>query len=254
MKKLFLMLLLVPFMFIMIGCDEDPTEAISPPSSLQLVGATDGAGLVLTWSPSSTTDIDGYRIYFNGTEVWEGTATTYTHPNASLGEYQIVAYRGSEESDPLTRNTQTSIQTGTGMIYAFYVSDQPSGYGWNLSAGTGSSYSFTTGNASYIDFYYDNDNDLTSADVYSTDFPNETGFVMSSTTYNDLGVVPATGAASYTNYVTPGLNQTYAVIIKKGRSYGNYAKLQVTGIDTAQNSISFRWTLQTIDKWRVVGD
>lgn len=248
------MLLLVPFMLIMIGCEEDPTEDINPPSSLQLAGATDGAGLVLTWSPSATTDIDGYRIYFDGTEVWEGTATTFTHANAPLGEYEIAAYRGSEESHYLTHDTHDDVETGTGMIYAFYVSGQPSGYGWNLSAGTGSSYSFTSGNAAYIDFYYDNDDDLTSADVYSGDFPNETGFVMSSTTYNDLDVVPSTGAASYTNYVTPGLNQTYAVIINKGRSYGNYAKLQVTAIDGSENSISFRWTVQTIEKWRVLGD
>ncbi len=240
-------------MLIMIGCEEDPTEDINPPSSLQLVGATDGVGLVLTWSPSATTDIDGYRIYFDGTEVWEGTATTFTHADAPLGEYEIAAYRGSEESDYLTHDTHDDVETGTGMIYAFYVSGQPSGYGWNLSTGTGSSYSFTTGNASYIDFYYDDVDDLTSADVHSDDFPNATWFIVSSTTYNDLDIVPAVSGAYY-NYVTPALNETYGVSIEKDRSYGNYAKLQVTAIDGSENSISFRWTVQTIEKWRVVGD
>jgi hypothetical protein len=252
MKKLFLILLLVPFVLFMVGCEDEPTEDLVPPTALQLVGGTDGLSLVLSWSPSSTVDLDGYRIYFNGTEIWEGTATTYTHASPTLGEYQIVAYRGSEESDPLVKNTTTTVTTGTGMIYAFYVSGQPSGYGWNLSAGTGSSYSFTSGNASYIDFYYDNDEDLTSANVYGGSFTNETGFAVSATTYNDLTVVPSTAAASYTNYVTPGLNQTYSVIIKKGRAYGNFAKIQVTAVDAAQHSISFRWTMQTIEKWRVI--
>ncbi len=254
MKKLLLMLLLVPFIFFMVGCEEEPTEDIDPPGSLQLVGATDGVGLVLSWSPSSTTDIDGYRIYFEGTEEWEGTATTYTHPNATLGEYQIVAYRGDEESDPIIHDTHDDVETGTGMIYAFYVSGQPSGYGWNLTAGTGTSYSFTTGNAEYIDFYYDDVDDITSADVYSGDFPNETGFATSATTYDNLGTVPSTGTASYYNYVTPALNETYAVIIKKDRSYGNYAKMQVTALDGSEHTVSFRWTLQTIEKWRVLDD
>ncbi len=249
MKKLFLLLLLVPFIIVMTGCEEDPTEAIGAPNALQLVGATNGVDLVLTWSPSSTVDIDGYKIRFEGTEIWDGTATTYTHVAPTLGEYEIVAYLGSDESDALDHDTEDDVATGTGTIFAYYTTGQ-SGYGWNLSTGTGAVYSFTTGNAASIDFYYDADDDFTSADVYSGDFPNETGLHASSTSYDALNTVPSTGEASYYNYITPSLNDTYALIVKKDRSYGNFAKIEITAMDGTANSATFRWTFQTIEKWR----
>ena len=254
MNRLILFLCVIFALLLIIGCEEEPTSAIDPPEALVLEGGSNGHDLMLNWSASTTTDIEGYRVYYDGTQIWEGTETEYTHPNAELGEYEIVGYRDEEESDPITHDTHDNIETGSGMIYAFYVSGEPSGYGWNLSTGSGSSYSFSTENAAYIDFYYDNADDLTSADVYSGDFPNGTWFSVSSTAYNSLALAPTTSEASYYNYVTPTLNETYAVNIEKDGSYDTYAKMQITAMDDTENSISFNWTLQTIDNWRVLGD
>ncbi len=77
------------------------------PSDLILEYAANGKDLVLTWTASTTTDIDGYYIYFNGGRIGSvvATVTTYTHVNPdTAGEYKVTAYRGEDESTGATAN------------------------------------------------------------------------------------------------------------------------------------------------------
>jgi len=85
------------------------------PSNLTLSGATQ-TQVALSWSASSDApgNIDGYRIYRNGSAIATvGSSTTsYTDNGLSCGgsySYYLKAYKGSLESDPSeTRNLSTS--------------------------------------------------------------------------------------------------------------------------------------------------
>ncbi len=85
------------------------------PSNLTLSGATQ-TQVNLSWSASSDApgNIDGYRIYRNGSAIATvGSSTTgYTDNGLSCGgsySYYVKAYKGSLESDPSeTRNLSTS--------------------------------------------------------------------------------------------------------------------------------------------------
>ena len=259
MKKFLLILLAIPAILVFMGSDcNEPTDAIDAPNAATLVGdAANHFDLIISWSPSSTSDIDGYRVYFDGATdpLWEGTATTFTHTSPTLGSYEIVAYKGSDESDPLSFNTSDYVHEGTGAeIYRFDVTGQPSAYGWDLSNGSGATKNFTTENADDIDIWYDNDETINSCNAYAgTGFDNVSGIYTSSSTYDNIDNAPYTGDAAYITTQDIGDGYTYCLYIKKQLAYGYYGKMEITDWDTGAHKITFRWTIQTIAKWVVLG-
>ncbi|MCK5832507.1 hypothetical protein KAH81_02455 [bacterium] len=257
MKKLFLLLLAIPLALVMMGSDcDEPTDAIDAPNAATLVGdASNHLDLIISWSPSSTSDIDGYRVYFAGaTEpLWEGMGTSFTHSSPTLGTYEIVAYMDDDESDPLTFDTEDYVHMSTGAeIYRFDVSGQPSAYGWDLSNGSGANKNFTTANAGEIDIWYDNDETINSCSGYGGDFVNVTGIYTSPTTYSSISTAPYIDDVSYNNFEDIGANYSYCVYIKKQMAYGYYGKMEITDWDMTAHKITFSWTIQTIAKWRLL--
>jgi len=256
MKRLITLLFLLPLFLVFIGCTDEPTEGIDPPSAIQLEGATNETDLVLTWSPSSDADIDGYRIYFEGSEIWEGTATTYTHTSiTSLGEYEITAYKGSDESDALRFDTEDYVNTGT---FTVYDMDTPSGSGLSgvgFSAdGVASLYSMASSesatNGQYVDFYYDNDGTFTSADYLGGDWVNGTGFNYTTSTYANLEVVETTGYSNATNPAIASGQVWQVVFLKNNTATWNYAKFRIDAVTTSpyvKADVTFAY--QTIEGW-----
>jgi len=257
MKKTLLLLLFVPFIFMMIGCEEEPTEAIDPPSGLSLRGADNELYLEISWTASSTSDIDGYRIYYDNDPdpLYEGTLTSYTHGASGtapeLGEYEIVAYRGSEESDALEFDTDDYVNTGT---FTVYDMDAPIGYdsgvGFN-SNGAASTFSMSdTENGPYVDFYYDSDGTFTSANYLGGDWVNETGFLMSVEPYNDLDVCAITGHINYTNPAVAD-GQVWQVVIRKtSTTEWHHAKFRIDAVTTTPNvKANVTFAYQTIEGW-----
>ena len=258
MRKIFLLLLVIPFVFVMMGSDcDDPIDPIDSPNAATLVGdASNNLDLVIAWSPSSTSEIDGYRVYFDGATdpLWEGTANTFTHTNPTLGSYSIVTYKDSDESDPLSFNTEDYVYEASGaMIYRLDVPGQSSGYGWNLSNGTGASKSFDSTIADEIDIWYDNDETINSSSAYGGDFENVTGIYTSPLTYENIDNAPFKDDVIYGVTQDIGSSYSYCLYIKKQMSYGYYGKMEITDWDTGTHKITFRWTIQTIAKWRVLG-
>ncbi|MCD6417704.1 hypothetical protein J7M00_02845 [bacterium] len=257
-KRIILATLIAVFTIVfIIGCGEDTTSSIEPPSSLQLTGATNETDLVLTWSPSPTEDIDGYRIYLGTTlladeEDLTPTTTTWTHiAPTTVGEYKVVAVRDDEESPAATASTEPYEDTGE--LYDFDTpSDQGySGWGWNWTTGVGAFYSFSTDNASEIDMYYDSDNTLTSADYYSEDFPNTTGFIVLTNTYDNVGNVPTEG---YANSAPVGEGQVYAIVIMKDHTdEWHYAKLRIDSYSASPyDRITFTYAYQTVKNFSLL--
>jgi len=251
MKKVFLLLLLVPFIFVMVGCEEDPVEEINAPSALQLAGATNEIDLVLTWSPSSTSDIDGYRIYFEGTELYETTNLTYTHVSPTLGEYEIVAYRENEESDALEHDTEDDLEDGTFTVYDMAAAvGFDSGVGFN-SSGVVNTYSMSDdGNGPVVDFYYDTDGTFTRALYLGGAWVNNTGFRITAETWTGLEVVDIAGYDAYTTTAI-ALNQIWQVVLfKTNDATWNYAKFRIDATETTPNvSATVSYKIQTIEGW-----
>ncbi|RKZ31758.1 hypothetical protein DRQ36_00855 [bacterium] len=258
MKRYFKFLLVIPLALLLMGgsCEDEPTEALDGPDVYTLEADINGIDLKIDWD-SSTDEVDGYRIYFNGdtAPLYEGTASEYTHVNPSLGSYEIVAYFESDESDPLEFNTSNYVTSGTSAeIWRFDVSGQPSGYGWNLSTGNGEHYNFTAGNADYIDIYYTNMGEdyhsIASASYYGGSFENVTWINKTSTSFDNLDTAPATPTGYY-NYEDVEINGTYALCIEKTGSDSYFGKMQVTAFDTDNNKVTFRWKFQKVKGWRV---
>ncbi len=234
-----------------VGCSNEPTSSVEPPTALQLTGATNETDLILTWSPSPTEDIDGYNVYFNGTLLAEGiTTTTYTHiAPTEVGTYTVTAVRGDEESPATSASSEPYEDTGE--LYDFDTPSESSGWGWNWTSGVGASYSFVVDNATSIDFYYDSDNTLTSADYYSTDFPNTTGFIQTTSNYDNVGNVDTTG---YSNSVDVGENQVYEIVVMKDYSgEWHYVKLRIDSYSaTPYDRITFTYAYQKISNFTLM--
>ncbi len=254
MRKRLVVLLAVSGLVMLFGFGcEQPSESIEPPTNLTLHGATNETDLVLTWSPSPTEDIDGYIIYFNGVELAEvdASTTTYTHTAPDeLGTYEVVAYRGDEESSAATASTE--LVEGTGELYDL---DTPtdvgySGWGWNWDTGAGASYSVNENNADYIDFYYDSDNTLTSADVLDwSDFT--TGFQVIAADYDNVGNLPTEG---YVNYVDVGEGQVYGIVVFKNHTdEWHYVKLRIDSYTSSPHDrITFTYGYQTVPNFSLM--
>jgi len=231
------------------GCPP-PEESIEPPQNLVLEGAKNeddlDVNLKLSWSPSPTEDIDGYKIYFKGAEIAEVDAdvTQWTHvAPTEVGTYRVTAYRGDEESAAIEASTEP--YEGTGELYIRAAPPgNDSGWGWNWDSGEGASYPLRRENKDYIDMYYENDSTLTSAHILWAD-GNITGFKVIDATYENVGNVPTFGYISSELVV---LNQVYAIAIrKKNPDIWHYIKLKITAVaSTPYERINFRYAYQRV--------
>jgi hypothetical protein len=213
-------------------------SAIEPPTGLTLEGASNQVNLVISWSASATTDVDGYRIYFNGgaDPIYEGTATSYEHLSPASGSYEVVAYRSSEESDPLSFNTNSYVHTGSFTVYDMNTptGSGNSGIGFDWSTGIATDYSMSimseATNGPLVDFYYDTDGTFTSADWLTGAWINVTGFLQSTSTYDNLSTVAITG---YNNYTYPSVvnGQVWQVVTHHNvTDEWHYAKFRIDAV------------------------
>ena len=240
---------------------------LDPPSGLQLMGASNELYLSISWTGSSTADIDGYRIYFDGgtTPIYEGMTTTYTHGSSSmapqLGEYEIVAYRGDEESDALEFDTEDYVYSGSFTVYDLNApsgGSTNSGVSFNISTGVASvksmASSMSTTNGPLVDFYYDTDGTFTSADYLGGDWVNTTGFSSSSDTWAGLEVVDITGYDNYTNPAVANGQIWQVWVSKTSSSEWNYSKFRIDDVQTNTGTPDYleaqvTYKFQTIKNW-----
>lgn len=251
MKKLGF-IILVALLLTFVGCES--IVDIEPPSNLTVnVAGDDSLSLAFTWSASPTTDIDGYRLYWNsGTKAedsicWEGTGTTCTITNPPIGKFYVIAYKGTKsESDPSNEiNTAPVIVTGQGPIY--YISDpsptHPSGYYWNQD-GTGSTVALSGTDSLKTDMYLDASDCLASPHIRGAHF-NQTGFKESSLTFDALAIADRTNYIAGTTKVAA--NKVYMIWLTDTKQY---VKIEISSYDATTHSITFRYALQKIPGYR----
>lgn len=251
MKKLGLIVIVV-MLLTFVGCES--IVEIEAPSNLDAkVAGSDSLDLSFTWTATTTTDIDGYRLYWNsGTKagdsiIWEGTGTTCTIDNPPIGKFYVTAYKGTKsESDPSNEfNTAPVIVTGQGPIY--YISDpsptHPSGYYWNAD-GTGSTVALSGPDSLKTDMYLDASDCLVSPRNRGNHF-HETGFKESTSTFDNLAVADQTGYITGTTAVSSG--KVYVLWLTDTKQY---VKVEVSSYDATAHSVTFRYALQKIAGYR----
>lgn len=128
--------------------------------NLKVTAATDTT-VKLTWSVPLEGTPTKYVVYFkevNGTsyaQLGEVTAAPleYLHnPAGKTGSYKVVADFSGSPSDGVIVKTEP-IHTAATILFELNAAGS-SGYGWDKTAGTGSTYSMVqVGNAANVDFY-----------------------------------------------------------------------------------------------------
>lgn len=95
------------------GCPKEEEEKPATPNVHTVQVINDGTGLRFEWDPVS--DVDGYRVYVDGIQVYDGPDTYYEVTQPAM-EVEIVAYSGDTESDPRTFD-YTPTYTGNVTVY-----------------------------------------------------------------------------------------------------------------------------------------
>jgi len=252
MKK-FGFILLIFVLLAFIGCESE--IAIEAPSNLTVkVTGADSLGLAFTWDASPTSDIDGYRLYWNSgakaddSLMWEGTQTTCALTNPPIGKFYVTAYKGTKsESDP-SNEINTAPVTGTNQGPIYYISDtsstHPSAYYWNED-GIGSTVALSdTANKYKADMYLDATDCLASPSILGSNY-HTTGFKESSSTFDALATADLTGYTAGTTTVSA--NKVYVLWLTDTKQY---VKIEVSSYNATTHSITFRYALQKIPGYR----
>ena len=212
------------------GCNESAVD--TPSVSWQVTQNQDS--IKFTWD--AIQDADGYIVKYNGIEdTIQVTSYTLGEPTT---EVEIVAYKGSDESDPWTHSF-AAVETQNLDWYTRADSDpnHPSGLGFN-NDGSVVTISYAQGDHNAIDFVADNDNSITAIQELDGNVNKYNAVAFSATyDYNTMNMAPETGYTTYEQVVQQG---TFALLKDTdGQKNDNdiYAKLYVKGIDGT------RWTV-----------
>ena len=245
MRKLFILAMVSVVVLMFVGCEEEPTSPLDPPSNLTITANPDGLTLTVSWTKSPTEDtedgIDGYYVYFNGELEADLEAGTYQYqfsPDA-LGTISVTTYRGDEESNEVSATTETVERNN--ITLAAWESSDPSSIAWDRNTGMYTLYNTVSENAENIDVIWDSgDQTLNSPDVIWTDLGLETTWFAED---DGSGVVPSTGLE---NYIGVAVGQGYYVELPDGY----YLLLTVDSENEGNINISYKF--QKIQGYRRV--
>ncbi len=259
--KRFLPFLVVALVFLMIGCEGEPEEALQAPSNLQIeVTGTDNLSVKLSWTASPTADIDGYVIKLDDIELDRITGIEYTHTNPTkLGIYRVRAYRDDDESGAINASTELITDDEQGPVWWFNAPGH-SAYGWDEN-GVGSTYSFVVANKEFIDFWMDSvsavkgTDKIISPDVWWSD-ADSTLFHTSTNTgetgFTNTKTAPEFGIGAYANYAEITAEGKVYILYLEG---GYYVKMLVTGRETTgHHNFTFKYGFQPVAEFRRLGD
>jgi hypothetical protein len=247
LKKLFFLSFVIFILLSFIGCDDTTTSTIEPPRDLTLSAvSTDHTRLKLDWTASETADIDGYNVYLNGVKLNAAviTETEYTHTPTSLGDYEVVAVKGEDESDPATGSSKTQMGTSDTVWYRDDpLSTHPSGFGWDVNSGNGSTNSLS-GSHDVVQMFLDSD--LTFADPFTylgTDWPR--AYFLSYTRWSQPTVytVWPVNATNWGDAFTSNVGDRFIVAIERG---SDYYFVKIFGIIQNGNARVFEYSFQKI--------
>jgi hypothetical protein len=225
------------------GCgSKSPWAPSAGPADLTI--ASSGLDITLDWT--AVTGAEGYYVYFDDAVIDTVTTCTWTGTPTTLGDFYVIAYKGSDNS-PASPTVTTSLVTATGKTIYELNSLGISGCGWD-TLGVFSTYSMAGADtATKIDIYLDN---FTAGDTTSAcsivAASNKTGWrntAIDGPLASDVTTAAATGYANYqaadTKWYTLSTDDT------------RFVKIQVTTVGTGY--ITFTYWYQTVKNYRKVG-
>ena len=223
----------------------------------------------LTWTAPTTGTPDKYVVYFKAvgtasyTNEGEVTTTSVIHyPAGATGDYYVAAKYGSTEENSSVKTT-IPISTAATTVGELNATDL-SGYGWDMTTGTGATYSMTTAaNVTKVDFYVTNFavGTATPYHIASPDQgPTDAGGVVPTGAWRVNGISdPITdpqaplpkyiSGTTYFNYTQIGAYPTY-LAVKTADGY--YGLIKVDGLNTTNGSVQVSSWFQLVSGLRLI--
>ena len=240
------LVLLIPALFLMVGCPNpaDPGD-IPTPTNVTIIATASELGVIISWD--QVTDIDGYDVITPGGDTidWlDETQAVYTDATPGVtGTYKIYCVLDGARGTAAEVSSAPYASTSNVTLDGWGQTD-PSGFGWTTSTGIGQEYTVIGDTyKAVMDFYF---YDLTTFfDFVSADEPpyegdKNTGIV--NVGASDFVTAPSTGYSTL-EHVTGG--DYYAFYVQGGY----YAKVHV--VSTTATSVTFSYEFQTITTFRL---
>jgi hypothetical protein len=239
------------------------------PLNVKVEAATDST-VKVTWSAPVEGTPDNYVVYFmeTGTSTYaklgEATTTMYEHdPMGKTGKYKVTADFGGTEYDGLTTPTTAPVANAAVSVSELNAAGN-SGYGWEMSDGTGATYSMTSAsNAPMVDFYISDFTtgyagqpySITSPDLGPTDPGNvvPAGAWKANSYTNPLtsetAPLPAHSNLTYFNYTDLA---TDPIVVGCYTEDGYYAMVKLSGYNTSSGTVQAQTWFQLVEGLRLI--
>jgi len=240
------------------------------PTGVTLTAATDST-VQVSWTAPSEGAADKYYVAFMATDasaytdIDTTTTTSYIHnPAGKTGKYKVTAVFGSSTYDAATTPSSAPIATTAATVSDLNATGN-SGYGWDRTAGTGSTFSMTVaGNAASVDFYitdfaasYPGPYTIASPDLAPTDTAGghvaPTGSwrvnAFSNALTDENAALPVHGTSTYFSYTDLS---TDPIMVGCYTADGYYALVKLSGYNTGAGTVSAQTWFQAIKGLRLV--
>jgi hypothetical protein len=193
------------------------------PSGVALSAATDSTVMV-TWTAPTEGTPDKYYVAFmeTGASAYVNfdtvTTTSVEHfPAGKTGKYMVTAVFGSETFDAATTPSSEPVATSAMTVSELNATGN-SGFGWDRTGGTGTTYSMTVGgNAASVDFYITDFATGFAGPTYSIASPDEGP--------NDAGGVVPTGSWRVNGFSNALTNENDPLPLHSSTAYFNFTDL-----------------------------
>jgi len=238
------------------------------PTNVTITAATDST-ITISWTAPGSGTPDKYIISFmaTGTSAYTDVDTTTAasatlDPAGKTGSYKVTAVFGSTTYDAATTPSTTPIATSATTVYELNVTGN-SGFGWDRTAGTGSTYSMTAaGNAANVDFYITNfatDHSGTYSIASPDQGPSDPGNAVpagswrvnafSSALTSETDPLPVHSGTTYFNFTDLS---TDPILIGCYTADGYYALVKLSSYNTGAGTVSVQTWFQPIKGLRLI--
>jgi hypothetical protein len=241
------------------------------PTGVTLTAATDST-VKVSWTAPTEGTPDKYYVAFMATDASTYTdfdtvtAVTVDHdPAGKTGKYKVTAVFGSEPYDAATTPSTAPIATPAATVSELNATGN-AGYGWDRTAGTGTTYSMkVAGNAASVDFYITDwaagfagpTYSIASPDLAPTDTMG--GLHVSGTwringftdpLTSEQAALPVHSAVTYLSYTDLATDPILVGCFTTADGY--YALVKLSGYNTGAGTVSVQTWFQTIKGLRLI--
>lgn len=251
---------------VLMQCD---TITGGAPTGVTLAMDTDST-VKVTWTEPTEGAADKYYVAFmaTGTSAYTDfdtvTTTSVVHnPAGKTGKYKVTAVFGSTTYDAATTPSTAPIATAATTVSELNATGN-AGYGWDHTAGTGTTYSMkVAGNAANVDFYISDFAGGFAGPTYTIaspdQGPSDPGAIVPAGTWrvnafsnaltSETDPLPVHTTATYFNLTDLA---TDPILVSCYTADGYYALVKLSGYNTGAGTVSVQSWFQPIKGLRLI--